>query len=285
MATVKMSTEAVKLLTASYKAQLEQLNHQLQRTQAELAQIERTYASELRSTAATPIAPNTLRNKAAGAVKTKAPSTARKAKSVKVKASGEGSSDKSAKTAGAKTSIAKASSSETRAAKTRAAKTSNAKATGAGRRGTKTADQNSLKPGVDQAVPVTESSTAKRKGRPAKNSGSIPHSINTAGTRTVRRSKSSDHPKSSGASPKRKSHKLSEWDQIMIRSLEKAGAPLRKADLDEAFKRHPLAKQSKMSAEDVYIKVARVIHKLANVRKMLKKVNVEGKGYAYALPA
>ena len=74
-----------------------------------------------------------------------------------------------------------------------------------------------------------------------------------------------------------------DWDQILMNSLEKAGKPIRKNDIDEVFKGSTLATKAKMNDELVYSKVSRVIHKLANKRGLIRKEDVEGKGYAYAL--
>jgi len=233
MAKMKISTEALKLLFASYKAQQEQLTYQLMRTGTALAELERDYGTQLSAN------PDAVTQSSAGAKP------------------------------GAKPGVKRSRPSGTAST---------------------TGKKRGRKPGATKSAKVpakakNATSLAKRRGRPSKSeSSSIQQSITTKRTRKISGTKAVSTQGTKSAVTKKFSRKLSDWDQIMVTALQKSASPLRKADLDLAYMRHSLVKKNSMTPEDVYIKVARVIHKLANTRGLIQKVNVEGKGYAYVLP-
>ena len=115
--------------------------------------------------------------------------------------------------------------------------------------------------------------TAKRPGRPAK----------AAGKRRGRPPKvASDTDSSSGVqlAGDTGGYRLSKWDEMLLAGLRNSGRVMRKQDLDSWFASQ---KDADLPADQVYTKVSRVIHKLANKRGVVRKVNVEGRGFAYGL--
>ena len=325
MAKIKISTEALLRIVASYKSQQEQLTYQLMQTNAALAELEQNYSDQLKDNSAAPSAKKSIKsaeilpgktttNKRRGrpaknaaaengvsssdvpagsassadpTKETHAPkkrgrkpgATTQKAKPVKVRASGSGIAKRGRKPAAAKTATTKPAA--LKQVKTKPAAAKSALISG------KASTKSSSKASPTRAKSDTSNAPAKRRGRPRKSeSSSIQHSI--ASTRSQKisgpKADSTSSPKTAPVR-KRKRQKLSDWDQIMVTALQKSNTPLKKADLDQAFMRHSLVRKNRMTPELVYLKVARVIHKLANTRGLVQKVEAKGKGYAYKLPA
>jgi hypothetical protein len=78
-------------------------------------------------------------------------------------------------------------------------------------------------------------------------------------------------------------YRLSEWDSFIINSLKKANKVLVNSDLMELGKEK--VKKEKLKLDDIQLrgKLNRSIHKLANKRGKLVKVDFPGKGFAYGL--
>ena len=81
-----------------------------------------------------------------------------------------------------------------------------------------------------------------------------------------------------------KGYRLSDWDKFIIESLIDAQGPLINSDFMElAFEKNRNSKEV-LSEDVVRGKLTRSIHKLANKRREITKINFSGKGFAYALP-
>jgi hypothetical protein len=81
-----------------------------------------------------------------------------------------------------------------------------------------------------------------------------------------------------------KGYRLSDWDMFIINSIKRANKVLVNSDLmDKALNR---VKKEKMDLDEMALrgKLNRSIHKLANRRGDLVKVDYPGKGFAYGLP-
>ena len=81
-----------------------------------------------------------------------------------------------------------------------------------------------------------------------------------------------------------KGYRLSDWDKFIIECLVQAQMPLINSDFMElAFERN--RNSNEVLPEDIVRgKLTRSIHKLANKRSEIVKINFSGKGFAYALP-
>ena len=78
-------------------------------------------------------------------------------------------------------------------------------------------------------------------------------------------------------------YKLSDWDSFVLGTLEKTQQILIKSEFVEIATLEGTL-TSGMSSEDIYEKITRSIHKLANKRKAIVKAPFPGRGFAYALP-
>lgn len=74
--------------------------------------------------------------------------------------------------------------------------------------------------------------------------------------------------------------RLNEWDQFVLDTIEKAGQAMINPELQEAIEK---SDQFKVGEEKISTKLNQTLHKLANKKKLLKKVKHSGRGYAYAL--
>jgi len=75
-------------------------------------------------------------------------------------------------------------------------------------------------------------------------------------------------------------HELGEWDQIMIKGIHEAKQPLINSELLEVAMNSPLGK--KAGEKESRLMISRTIHKLVNRKPILKKVDYDGQGNAYA---
>ncbi len=75
-------------------------------------------------------------------------------------------------------------------------------------------------------------------------------------------------------------HELGEWDQIMIKGIHEAKQPLINSELLEVAMNSPLGK--KAGEKESRLMISRTIHKLVNRKPILKKVDYDGRGNAYA---
>ncbi len=75
-------------------------------------------------------------------------------------------------------------------------------------------------------------------------------------------------------------HELGEWDQLMIKGIHEAKQPLINSELLEVAMNSPLGK--KVGEKESRLMISRTIHKLVNRKPILKKVDYEGRGNAYA---
>lgn len=82
---------------------------------------------------------------------------------------------------------------------------------------------------------------------------------------------------------KAKGYRLSEWDTALMEGLKKAKHPLINQELYQLLEDKNQKEQHGLDEKDIRGKLNRSLHKLANKREELIKVNHEGKGFAYAL--
>lgn len=75
-------------------------------------------------------------------------------------------------------------------------------------------------------------------------------------------------------------HELGEWDQLMIRGIHEAKQPLINSELLDIAMNSPLGQ--KIGEKDARLMISRTIHKLVNRKPILKKVDYDGRGNAYA---
>ncbi len=75
-------------------------------------------------------------------------------------------------------------------------------------------------------------------------------------------------------------HELGDWDQLMIKSIHEAKQPLINAELLDIAMDTALGK--KIGAKEARLMISRTIHKLVNRKSILKKVDYDGRGNAYA---
>ena len=75
-------------------------------------------------------------------------------------------------------------------------------------------------------------------------------------------------------------HELGEWDRLMIKGIHEAKQPLINSELLEVAMKSPLGK--KAGEKESRLMISRTIHKLVNRKPILKKVDYDGRGNAYA---
>ncbi len=88
------------------------------------------------------------------------------------------------------------------------------------------------------------------------------------------------------ASPRKRKkggYRLSDWDNFVIGSLERAGRVLINADFFDLALQFARENNKDLDEKQIRGKISRSIHKLANKRGEIIKINFEGKGFAYAL--
>lgn len=136
-----------------------------------------------------------------------------------------------------------------------------------------------------KAVKTLESA-AKTALRPKRGPGRPPKARPT----------SAEAPKRRGRPPKAKAvesgnskagtaegYRLSDWDNLLLDTLEQKGRALKKVEIDEIFRDFAKTVEPGWSDAQIYTKASRVIHKLANKRGTIRKQDIPGKGYAYGL--
>ena len=140
----------------------------------------------------------------------------------------------------------------------------------------KKASKTKIKENKTQATPATPK---RKRGRPKK----------VVETTTATLSKKASSKAKAAAKPtKRKrrktgGYKLSDWDSFVLGTLEKTQQILIKSEFVEIATLEGTL-TSGMASEDIYEKITRSIHKLANKRKAIVKAPFPGRGFAYALP-
>ena len=100
------------------------------------------------------------------------------------------------------------------------------------------------------------------------------------------KSSSGSSKKSSGkkSSKKKESegYRLSDWDEMVIQSIEKAGQALKNKEIFDFAEDWAKKEGKKTDEKGIKQKISQSLHKLANKRNRLIKVDAEGRGYAYA---
>ena len=128
----------------------------------------------------------------------------------------------------------------------------------------------------------------KQRGRPPKAASAAVEAPKRRGRPPKAKSATKSTAKSSARSAKSKSgnaegYRLSDWDNLLLDTLEQKGKALKKVEIDEIFKDFAKTVEPGWSDAQVYTKASRVIHKLANKRGVIRKQDIPGKGYAYGL--
>jgi hypothetical protein len=148
----------------------------------------------------------------------------------------------------------------------------------------------------------------KRRGRPPKKKTEEVEAAATPKKRRGRPPKKKTETTEAGAQPKKrrgrppkkkteeraqpeptiadegKGYRLSEWDLFIIENLEKAQHVLVNAQILELAKAKVEEEKLDLNDQQLRGKLNRSIHKLANKRGNLVKVDYPGKGFAYGLP-
>lgn len=78
-------------------------------------------------------------------------------------------------------------------------------------------------------------------------------------------------------------YRLSEWDNFIINSLQENSRVLISAEILDMMKDRRNSAKIKIDDEQLKGKLNRSLHKLANKREILRKIEHKGKGFAYAL--
>lgn len=274
-----LNLEELQALLASYQSQQAQLEFQMRQNAGIIANLEkerealekkRDKASPAPRRKATAKRGTTTRRRAAAAKTAGAATTARTVKPA-------GGRKKTAAARGATKAKAAAKTDATGTAK-KTAKTAGTPKAATAR---KTAGTGKRKPAAAKAKPATR----KTKTSATKGSTTPKRRATTPKTAAARKSAAAAQTAAPVKATKadKGGYRLSDWDQVLIEAVNQARQPLKKTDLDALFQGHDLAKKAKMNDEAVYTKVSRVLHKLANKRGILKKVPIEGKGFAYTL--
>ena len=107
----------------------------------------------------------------------------------------------------------------------------------------------------------------KRRGRPAKAKAAAP-----------KKAPAKVAAKKPAAAAK-KGYRLSEWDNLVMKTLNDR----KKVSVFADFMATAKAGGSKLSDQDIYRRINQSLHKLANKRKELVKVPQKGRGFGYAL--
>ena len=76
-------------------------------------------------------------------------------------------------------------------------------------------------------------------------------------------------------------YRLNAWDEIVLKTLRGKKKPGVFSDFFTAAKSNSASKG--LSQKDLYARINQSLHKLANKRGVLKKVQYEGRGFGYAL--
>lgn len=76
-------------------------------------------------------------------------------------------------------------------------------------------------------------------------------------------------------------YRLNVWDEIVLQTLKGRKRPGIFSDFYKAAKKNPASKG--LSEKDLYARINQSLHKLANKRQMLRKVEHEGRGFGYSL--
>ena len=134
-----------------------------------------------------------------------------------------------------------------------------------------------------------EQTGPKRRGRKKKSESSTTAPAPAPATaKTGKKGKTTQ--KSQGASRavaraegKKSGYKLSEWDNFILETLEKKGKSLINSEFYELAKEFVEENSISISNVELRGKLTRSLHKLANKRGSIVKVDFPGKGYAYAL--
>jgi hypothetical protein len=78
--------------------------------------------------------------------------------------------------------------------------------------------------------------------------------------------------------------KLSEWDHLMLDTLEKADQPMNSGSLLEVFETYCAEKNYTLDDKQLRNALSRTVHKLANIKNVVKKEDFPGKGFCYSMP-
>ena len=78
-------------------------------------------------------------------------------------------------------------------------------------------------------------------------------------------------------------YRLSDWDEFLLNTLKQEQRTLMTSDFLDICLEQQKGKANPMSEEEIKGKLSRSIHKLANKRELIEKIQTAGKGYTYAL--
>ncbi len=120
--------------------------------------------------------------------------------------------------------------------------------------------------------------TAKKTAKPSKGKGRKAAGKKRGPGRPPKTENKKKRAKSE--SKKDKGYRLSEWDEFVINSLQAKQKALITSDFSDIAKGNP---DIKAGDAQVKVKLNRSLHKLANKKGILVKVEYPGRGYAYAL--
>lgn len=127
---------------------------------------------------------------------------------------------------------------------------------------------------VEETAPVAKAEEKKvaptrKPGRPKKASSE----------------KKASTPGKRGRKPNQKlgGYRLSDWDQLIVDGIKNAGKALIKSELLDMAAQKNDAENLKLDEQALNVKISQSLHKLANRRDDLFKIDFPGRGFAYAL--
>ncbi len=286
MSETKSSTASPSALFRQLKAKLSSLEKQMVKTKNTMLQLEE--AMKNGSTIKRPGRPKKAASaKAKSATAKRRPGRPKKAASAKAKpATAKRKPGRPKKAASAKAKPATAKRKPGRPKKAASAKAKPATAKRKPGRPKKAASAKAKsatakrRPGRPKKAASAKAKSATAKRRPGR-----PKKAVSAKAKTVRAKASSRTAKATKAKTagrRKRATKFSEWDQFVIGTIKTAGYPLLSTELLGFAGKQNSVSGKPMSAADLKNKVARSLHKLANVKKMLAKVKAPGRGFYYA---
>ena len=277
--TPSLSAQELEELMVQYTSEVRKLTYLLQQSQENLDDVKKQYqkAAKEPKKAAAPVV--TKKATTAKAEKPAKPAKAAKA----VKAAKPAKAAKVAKPAKAGKKAAKAVKEVAKAAE----KPLEIPAAPKKQRGRPRKEKTAGAPTASTA----ESAPKRGRGRPKKSEDAAPKVKAEAAPKAApkvakkagRKPKASARVSLKGEEKKLKGYRLSEWDIFIINSIKDANRVLVNAEIMDKAKAKN--KKEKVTMDDLTLhgKLNRSIHKLANKRRDLIKVDFPGKGYAYGL--
>lgn len=121
----------------------------------------------------------------------------------------------------------------------------------------------------------------KKRGRPKGSTNKNKKSASKRGPgRPPKKKKEKESPTESKGKRGRPAGQLSEWDNLVIKSLKDKNQVLTTSDFASLAVADPSIKSGEAQ---IKVKLNRSLHKLANKKELLSKVDHSGRGFAYAL--